>query len=91
MTKYFAALLNMKDVEKNTKYRQQHVDFLVEKEKEGKIFARGRFTDGEGGLVIYAAASFEEAIKLAESDPYVASGARTLEFHEWDMKSTQKS
>jgi len=89
--KYFAALLNMKDVEKNTKYRQQHVDFLTEKEKEGKIFARGRFTDGEGGLVIYIAASREEAVKLAESDPYVASGARTLELHEWDMKSAQKS
>ncbi len=91
MMKYFAALLNMKDVEKNTKYRQQHVDFLVEKEKEGKIFARGRFTDGEGGLVIYIAASSEEARRLAESDPYVASGARTLELHEWDMKTAQKS
>ena len=88
--KYFAALLNMKDVEKNTKYRQQHMDFLVEKEKEGKIFARGRFTDGEGGLVIYIAASGEEARKLAESDPYVVSGARTLELHEWDMKTAQK-
>ncbi len=84
--KYFAALLNMKDVEKNTKFRQQHVDFLTEKEKEGKIFARGRFTDGEGGLVIYMAESTEEALQLAKSDPYVVSGARDLEVHEWDMK-----
>ena len=88
--RYFAALLKMKDLEKNTAYRQQHVDFLTEKEKEGKIFARGRFTDGEGGLVVYAAASREEAVKLAESDPYVISGARILELHEWDMKTAQK-
>ena len=89
--KYFAALLNMKDVEKNTQYRQYHVDFLTEKEKEGKIFARGRFTDGEGGLVIYIAASHQEALKLAESDPYVTSGARALELHEWDMKAAKNS
>ncbi len=88
--KYFAALLNMKDKEKNAKYRQQHVDFLVEKEKEGKIFARGRFTDGEGGLVIYVAESLDEAMTLAGSDPYVSTGARDLELHEWDMKVPQK-
>ncbi|MBP1623723.1 MAG: hypothetical protein H6Q07_1743 [Acidobacteria bacterium] len=84
--KYFAALLMMKDVEKNTHYRQQHVDFLTGNERKGTIFARGKFTGGEGGLVIYIAESRDEAMKLAQSDPYVASGARTLELYEWDMK-----
>jgi len=37
--------------------------------------------------VIYIAGSLDEARRLAESDPYVAGGARTLEIHEWDMKS----
>jgi len=89
--KYFAAFLKMQDLEKNTAYRQQHVDFLTKNEAAGKIFARGRFTGGEGGLVIYIAGSKEEALKLAESDPYVASGARTLDLYEWDMKLPQKS
>ena len=84
--KYFAALLNMKDPEKNAKFRQQHIDFLTQNEQAGKIFARGRFTDSSGGLVIYIAQSLEEAAKVAESDPYVVSGARLLELHEWDMK-----
>ena len=84
--KYFAAFLKMKDLEKNANYRPQHIDFLLKNEKEGKIFARGRFTDGRGGLIIYMAPSLEEAVKIAESDPYVASGARTLEVFEWDMK-----
>lgn len=84
--KYFAAFLKMKDLEKNQQYRDQHKDFLLQKEKEGKIFARGRFTDG-GGLVIYMAESMDEARKTAESDPYVASGARTLELYEWEMKA----
>jgi uncharacterized protein YciI len=84
--KYFAAFLKMLDVQKNEAYRPQHMDFLVEKEKEGKIFARGRFTEGKGGLVIYIAETFEQAKKLAESDPLFTSGARSLDLYEWDMK-----
>jgi uncharacterized protein len=84
--KYFAAFLKMKDPEKNQQYRQQHMDFLQKNEQEGKIFARGRFTGGEGGLAIYVAESMEEARGLAQSDPYVVLGARTLELYEWDMK-----
>jgi uncharacterized protein YciI len=84
--KYFAAFLKMKDVEKNQSYRPQHIDFLTRQEKDGTIFARGRFTEGEGGLVIYIAPSFDAARKIAESDPYVSFGARTLELFEWDMK-----
>ena len=84
--KYFAAILKMKDVEKNKQYRQQHVDFLIQQEKDGTIFARGKFTEGAGGLVIYVAESYDEAHKIAETDPYVTHGARSLELYEWDMK-----
>jgi uncharacterized protein len=87
--KYFAAFLPMNDREKNATYRPQHMDFLVQKEKEGKIFARGRFVDGEGGLVVYIAESLAEAMDIAGSDPLVTSGARTLDLHEWDMKLAQ--
>jgi uncharacterized protein YciI len=86
--KYFAAFLKMKDLEKNANYRPQHIDFLQQNEKAGNIFARGRFAESKGGLIIYVAPSLEEAMKLAESDPYVTSGARTLEVFEWDMKVT---
>jgi uncharacterized protein YciI len=86
--KYFTAFLPMRDPAKNQEMRPAHVEFLAEAEKQGKIFARGKFLDGAGGLVIYKAGALEEARKLAESDPYVASGARSLELHEWDMKYT---
>lgn len=84
--KYFVALLRMKDVAKNAEYRPQHIDFLTENEKAGKIFARGKFMGGEGGMVIYIADSREEAAKLAENDPLVRFGARTLEVFEWDVQ-----
>jgi uncharacterized protein YciI len=89
--KYFAAFLMMKDPEKNASYRPQHIEFLTQNEKEGKIFARGRFSDNSGGMVIYIASSLEEAENIAKSDPLVASGARSLEVHEWEMKVVQKA
>ena len=84
--KYFVALLMMKDTAKNQELRPQHLEFLGQGEREGRIFARGRFTDGAGGMIIYKAESLEEAKKTAEGDPYVKSGARSLDVHEWDMK-----
>ena len=84
--KFYAAILMMKDPEKNKTYRPQHLEFLEEKNKEGKIFARGRFADNSGGMVIYKAESLQEAEALAKADPLVITGARSLELHEWDMK-----
>jgi uncharacterized protein YciI len=84
--KYFAAFLKMKDPTKSQDYRPRHLEFLEEGTKQGKIYARGRFADGAGGLVIYVAGSLEEARQLAESDPYISSGARSLELHEWEVK-----
>ena len=88
--KYFAAILKMKDFEKVANYRPQHIEFLQQNEGEGKIFARGRFADSKGGLVIYMAMSLEEAMKIAESDPYITCGAATIEVFEWNMKVTSK-
>ena len=84
--KYFAALLRMRDPAKSQSLRPQHLEFLERGEKEGRVFARGKFTDDAGGLIIYRAESFEDAREIAESDPYITSGARSLEIHEWDMK-----
>ncbi len=84
--KYFAAILKMEDLEKVEDYRPQHIEFLQQNEGEGKIFARGRFADSKGGLVVYMAMSLEEAMKIAESDPYIVHGAAAIEVFEWNMK-----
>jgi uncharacterized protein len=84
--KYYAAFLKMQDPTKSQDLRPQHIAFLDQGGRDGKVYARGRFADNTGGLVIYQAQSLDEARKLAESDPYVSSGARSLELHEWDMK-----
>ncbi len=83
--KYFAAILSLLDQEKNVRLRPQHLAFLNEQAAQGRIFARGPFADGSGGLVIYQAESLEAATALAESDPYVSHGARRLDLHEWAL------
>ena len=83
--KYFAAFLPMLNIEKSQSLRSLHLDFLARAQQQGQIYARGRFTDGAGGLVIYQAETLDEAKKIAQSDPYVVNGARGLELHEWDM------
>jgi uncharacterized protein YciI len=87
--KYYAAFLKMLDPQKSQEYRPQHMDFLVQNEKEGRIFARGRFSDGSGGLVVYIAESLDQARALAESDPLIVHGARVLDIHEWEMKAAK--
>ena len=84
--KYFAAILYMQDAEKNKVMRPDHIAFLEENASKGNIFARGPFSDGAGGLVIYQAESLEEAKAIAARDPYVSGGARRLELHPWEMK-----
>lgn len=87
--RYFAAFLPMRDPEKSQRLRQQHLDFLAQKAREGRVFARGRFVDGSGGLVIYRAESLEVARVIAASDPYLIGGARGLEIHEWEMTTEE--
>ncbi|GAE34281.1 YciI family protein [Halalkalibacter akibai] len=79
----FTAILYMENEELNATYRPAHLEYLEGLEKEGKIFAKGPFLDGAGGMVIYEVDSLEEARKLAEADPYVVKGVRKLELHEW--------
>jgi hypothetical protein len=79
----FVANLTIIDAELNQKVRPAHLDYLNGLYKEGKVVMAGPFTDKRGGMVIYRAESAEEAQRLAEADPVIAEGARTLELREW--------
>ncbi|SNT03561.1 hypothetical protein SAMN05444672_105100 [Bacillus sp. OK838] len=82
---YYAAILHMIDAEKNIEVRPQHIEYLNELDRKGKVFARGPFADGSGGLVVYIADTFKEALSLAENDPHVVHKVRRLELKEWNI------
>ncbi|RKQ35657.1 YciI family protein [Oceanobacillus halophilus] len=85
--KYFAVYSPMKNEEKNKSFRPAHLEYLAVKEREGKVFAKGPFVDGSGGLVIYIADTKDEVEEIVKKDPYVTSGARGYEIHEWGMST----
>ena len=79
----YVAMLPIIDQDLNAKERPAHLDYINKLFLEGKVVMAGPYTDKRGGMVIYKADSMEEAQALAEADPAVTSGARTLELREW--------
>lgn len=83
--KYFAVFLTMKDEEKSSVHRPEHLDFLTEMRAQKKVLMNGRFMDGAGGLIIYVGESLEQVEGWVKEDPYIATGAREYRIHEWEM------
>lgn len=79
----YAAILTTVDPDKDAEILDIHKKYLQDLIDEGKIFAKGPFTDHSGGLVIYKTESYEEALKMAENDPAVIQKSRTLALKEW--------
>ena len=68
---------------------EEHLKFQVELERQGIMFAAGplwtddeQYWEGEG-MVIVRAASRDEAIKIAETDPMHKAGARSFKVRPW--------
>lgn len=80
---YYTALLHMLDAEKNKEVLPRHIAYLDQLDEQGKIFGRGPFADGSGGMVIYIADTWDEAQQMAENDPHVVEEVRRLELKEW--------
>jgi uncharacterized protein YciI len=67
-----------------------HLKYLIDLEKRGILFASGPFSNAEGqltgdGLTIVRAASFEEAVKIANEDPFTLCGLRTPSVRRWTV------
>lgn len=66
-----------------------HLAYQGAQEARGALFLAGPMSDETGdqmegvGLIIYRAASLEEAREIAENDPMHKSGARTFAIRRW--------
>jgi uncharacterized protein YciI len=67
----------------------EHLAYQAELEARGALFLAGPVSDETSelmqgiGLIIYRAASFDEARALAEADPMHAQGARSFVLRRW--------
>jgi uncharacterized protein YciI len=68
----------------------EHWRWLLTGERDGWLFAAGPFLDEDGafpgdGMLILRADSLADAVALAEADPMVVRGLRTVEVRSWEL------
>lgn len=61
----------------------EHRAYMHELDRAGLIAFGGPFTDDPGALAVLRAGSLDDARLIAESDPAVLAGWRTVEVHPW--------
>ncbi len=70
-------------------HKMQHIKYITGLEAQGKVFGSGPFpVKNEGidlGLIIFRAASLEEAEGFMKVEPMTSMGLSTYEIHEWDL------
>jgi uncharacterized protein YciI len=71
----FAAIIEyLQDKAKVDEIRPTHRQYLRTLIEKGQLAATGPFTDGSGALIIYEAATKEEAEVLLKADPFHQAG-----------------
>lgn len=68
-------------------YLADHLGYMIELERQGKLFASGPFGDGTkgDGMTIIRATNEEEAREVALRDPFVVNGIRTFKIEAWTV------
>jgi uncharacterized protein YciI len=71
----FAAIIEyIQDKDKIQAVRPMHRQYLAGLKEHGQLAASGPFLDDSGALIVYEAASREEAEKLIQGDPFNQNG-----------------
>jgi uncharacterized protein YciI len=72
--KYAAIIEYLQDPAKVQALRPLHRQYLTRLREGGQLAASGPFADDSGALIIYEAASAEEAEQLLKGDPFSQNG-----------------
>ncbi|MEM7347359.1 MAG: YciI family protein [Chloroflexota bacterium] len=90
-TNYFVAFSKLvKSMDDLIEVLPDHLEYLIDLEKRGILFASGPFLDKNyqiqgDGMSIYRADSFEEVETFAKNDPFFKAGIRTFGLREWQV------
>lgn len=72
--KFAAIIAYSKDKEKIAAVRPMHRQYLASLREKGQLAISGPFTDDSGALIVYEAATREEAEALLKGDPFHQNG-----------------
>jgi uncharacterized protein len=90
-TRYVILLTLNSGKELTEKLIKDHVDFLKKLESENKLVLCGPFSDYKGGMIVIKAESFEEAKKIAESDPFIISQTESYEIRTLELSCKENN
>src|SRR5262249_36199537 len=72
--KFAAVIEYSQDKAKIAELRPVHRQYLAELRRQGRLAVSGPFTDDSGALIVYEAASPEEAESILQGDPFHKGG-----------------
>jgi uncharacterized protein YciI len=72
--KYAAIIEYSQDKAKIAALRPTHRQYLASLREQGRLAASGPFTDDSGALIVYEAATREEAEAILKGDPFSQNG-----------------
>ena len=80
--KFAAVIEYLQDRDKVQQIRPAHREYLKSLLAQGKLVASGPFTDDSGALIIYEAATKEDAEQILRGDPFCQNGI----FVSWQLR-----
>ncbi len=68
-------------------YLADHLNYMIELERKGKLFASGPFGNPArgDGMTVVRAKDIDEAHELARNDPFFVNGIRTYKIEPWTV------
>lgn len=63
----------------------EHVLHLKQLRKEARLVLCGPFTDHLGGMVVFQASSKDEALQIANQDPFIRDSYKSFELFTMDV------
>ena len=69
----------------------RHIEHLRKLDQKGLLIMCGPFTDFPSGLVVINAKTKKQAIKIAESDPFVQEGVRSYSIRSWLLATAENN
>ena len=84
----FVVVINYtKPIEHVDAVRNEHLAWIGEHTKAGRLLLAGRQTSGKGGVLIFNVASRAEVEEYCKNDPYAKNAVANYEFIEFDAHS----
>lgn len=80
---YILLCTYVKPLEEVDKVLSAHRDYLHAKIKSGELIVAGRRNPRVGGVLLVKANSLAEAKRVADEDPFTASGVANFDIIEW--------